>query len=607
GTCGQLAAAGPARLSGIAQQVVTIKVPLSGTGETDLPTELSFKVQSFDIKKKSVKIDPKWTPSWGAEITNATLTTTYDNQDTWAYFSGKIDVSATRNGCSYELSVPIDFTHVDMSCSTASDCNNPITDLCEGGACVKPECIGEPMLWGQFYTSCYGGTSYENHLCRTLGNVGGVCADEWCISYELVNGSCSIGRICDGGTCVPPGGALVGASCTRTLSDSGCEAGALCDQGICRWACLEGEPGPHCPAGEVCLSTVCKAASDFAALGAPCSNSGDPCAPSGENLVGICRAGICKLRCAKNADCAANEICDTYEKICTPTKCGDGVVDPNAPYEEKCDDHNQTDGDGCNRYCKKEAAQNSDCTDAATVIEGTQSIALTPGPLTMNCSSSGGTNDYGATIRFVAPAAGTGDIRFTHQGSSSTDYPQLADLVGCPGTIRYCSGTVGSSGTSTWSGKSFTAYSPNQELWFAVRGRKPTGTVKVTFKPYSCVGIPLPVGDTVMTGPSDSNIFLKPSFNLCEAPYHNRRLATFTAEKDGTVVLTLKTVGASLRAFEGQCPSQSQQDLACMSYSASQTNPASVSFPVTAGKQYGVITGAGSSAPMDITVHRAGP
>ncbi|HQP36740.1 MAG TPA: hypothetical protein PLI95_16255 [Polyangiaceae bacterium] len=305
--------AGPPRLSGPNwNSYVTITVPLSGTGKAGLPTEVSVSAHASDIKKKSAELYPDWAPTGWTYNDSGMLTADYDSQDTWAYFSGKIDVSATQDGCTYALSIPIDFTHVDKNCSTRADCNNAVTDLCEGAVCVKPECVTNPFgadFWGTLYADC---------TCRVLGGIGGVCADKWCDSSELVNGSCAIGQICDHGTCVAPGPALVGASCASTMTDGGCEAGALCDAGTCRWACLVGEPGPHCPAGDVCNGGVCKAASGFAALGAPCSVPGSACGPCCDTLIGFCDGGVRVLRCddtpswsQKDLGCAKYSTSDT--------------------------------------------------------------------------------------------------------------------------------------------------------------------------------------------------------------------------------------------------------------------------------------------------------
>ena len=336
---------------------------------------------------------------------------------------------------------------------------------------------------------------------------------------------------------------------------------------------------------------------------------GSACGPSGDTLIGFCDGGVCVLRCDNNADCAANEICDTWEDTCVATKCGNGTIDSSAPYSETCDDHNKTDGDGCSRYCEKEAAKNSDCTAAATVVAGTQTVALAANPAAMSCEGPYGspamTNDFGATLRFVAPALGWGELKFAHTGTSNKDYPQVARLEGCPGAVDSCASTWGWYGP-TWSRVGFDAKAAGQECWFAIRGHQAIGQVEVTFTPYSCDATPLPVGDTVMTGP-ESNVFVMPSFDLCEGGFFNQRLGYFIAENDGEVVLTVKTAGASLRVFEGECPSWSQKDLGCAKYSTSDTVAASVAFHVTAGQKYGVTTSNTSSSATDITVNRTGP
>ena len=575
GGCGELVVAGPARLSGPDWSgYLTITVPLSGTGKADLPTQVSAAVHASRIKdKKQADVYLDWTPG-GYYDDSGKMTADYDALDTWAYFSGQIEISMQDDGCLYALSIPVDFTHADKACTTRADCQNPVTDLCEAGACVKPHCLYSQYDWGSFYENC---------TCRTLGGVGGVCAEKRCKAAELVHGSCPTGHICDDGTCVPPGAALVGGSCAATMIDTGCEAGALCDSGVCRWGCLVGEPGPQCPAGDVCTDGVCKAASEFAALGASCPVEGAACGPSGEVLGGFCSNGVCVVKCDGNSDCAAGQICDTWQDYCVPTHCGDGTVESSSPYNEACDDHNTSDGDGCSHECVKEAATTPTCTSAATVVAGTQTIALNSGMPPMKCHGPDGDltlNDYGATIRFVAPALGRGNLKFRHTGTSNSDYPQVALLEGCPGSIDYCASNWGWYGP-TWSGIYFDASTAGQELWFAVRGRQATGAVDITFDAYSCDGTLLPVGDTVLSGPS-GNVLQSPSFDLCDDGIFNLRLGYFIAESDGEVVLTVKTLDGYLRVLEG-CPSATQVDLGCVHYDVGDWVPASVQFHVTAG------------------------
>ncbi len=76
-----------------------------------------------------------------------------------------------------------------------------------------------------------------------------------------------------------------------------------------------GEPGPHCPAGDVCNGGVCKAASGFAALGAPCSVPGSACGPCCDTLIGFCDGGVRVLRCDDTPSWSQKDLgCAEYSK-----------------------------------------------------------------------------------------------------------------------------------------------------------------------------------------------------------------------------------------------------------------------------------------------------
>ncbi|HET9956076.1 MAG TPA: DUF4215 domain-containing protein [Polyangiaceae bacterium] len=56
--------------------------------------------------------------------------------------------------------------------------------------------------------------------------------------------------------------------------------------------------------------------------------------------------------CRDGRVCAIGMRCTADGDGCTATKCGDGIVDRDAPDEEACDDGNVRDGDGCSKDCK---------------------------------------------------------------------------------------------------------------------------------------------------------------------------------------------------------------------------------------------------------------
>lgn len=242
--------------------------------------------------------------------------------------------------------------------------------------------------------------SCQGNECRTKGGVA-VCAKQGmgcknvpggdCISCafggcansfecgegaQCVNGKCvqlcGNGRLDPGESCDPSvGGGSDGCTATCLLQenqqcthDTDCGSGACrrgvcipctaggqcqsndCRQGACTNLCGNGRLDP----GEICDP----AATDGSAAGCTLDclrQVGSVCVSSKECQTGLCDPagsgqGACGS-CARNSQCASG-LCISGECV---DLCGNGKRDPG----EQCDDGNRIAGDGCSRFCEREA------------------------------------------------------------------------------------------------------------------------------------------------------------------------------------------------------------------------------------------------------------
>ncbi len=84
------------------------------------------------------------------------------------------------------------------------------------------------------------------------------------------------------------------------------------------------------------------------------------------NGLEICEEGECLSgqRAANGEQCTIDGVDDLLLCIdgnCTPTSCGDGIVDRRT--DEQCDDANDQDGDGCEVGCTYSCSEDSECDD----------------------------------------------------------------------------------------------------------------------------------------------------------------------------------------------------------------------------------------------------
>jgi hypothetical protein len=131
-------------------------------------------------------------------------------------------------------------------------------DVCEGGLCVHPNCVGktcdagQACVGGECVAPCDGVTCPGEQVCRV-----GRCAD------PCAGVTCASGYVCDGGACLMEcscGGCPEGSACAPDgrCVDAGCEMqtcgeGQVCAAGACVDACEQAV----CPRGEACVMGAC--------------------------------------------------------------------------------------------------------------------------------------------------------------------------------------------------------------------------------------------------------------------------------------------------------------------------------------------------------------
>jgi hypothetical protein len=183
--------------------------------------------------------------------------------------------------CSAGSAAP-DLAAADLTAVDA--CTLPVVD---GGA---PCATSNDCARG---TACFGGA------CIAIAACIGECA-------------CTLGRTCQGGTCLPPPGALCGP-----CGDACTAAGGACRSGGCATPC--DETRTFCPRGFRC---------DF---------------PTAQSLRGHCVPALADgcQGCAADGDCPAGEVCNVNNRRCVPAPTG-----PDARLEMESVDFLYTDAGG---------------------------------------------------------------------------------------------------------------------------------------------------------------------------------------------------------------------------------------------------------------------
>jgi hypothetical protein len=216
------------------------------------------------------------------------------------------------------------------------------TDYCATGACTPKKRNSQ---------SCSGTEECSSGICFGDGSCG------------LPDGSaCASSGVCRGGACSISGSCIKNASCAV---DGDCAAENFCDTSNqeCAAKLPNGTPistiAGHDPAltgactlsvgGIVCAAAVCDSAdgkcghangegpctsgsAQSVCRGGVCGSDGKCGYPDGEgsctnsSAQSVCRSGLCDAaicsappKCSVDADCSAEQFCDTAEHRCTPT------------------------------------------------------------------------------------------------------------------------------------------------------------------------------------------------------------------------------------------------------------------------------------------------
>ena len=181
------------------------------------------------------------------------------------------------------------------ACSSSAQCDSGL--VCAGGVCgvcaTDAQCPGGELCQAGVCARC--ASTYDCHLelCDPQGLGCVACNDPRAVTAGLK---------CQSGTCLADG------RCTSCATDADCGPTGSCVYGACSYPPPDGGTGDGgtpaacpatCPAGQVCLGTVC----------APCSGpgqcpSGQVCDAAGASGVAGCRPGACDptVGCSQEAN-----------------------------------------------------------------------------------------------------------------------------------------------------------------------------------------------------------------------------------------------------------------------------------------------------------------
>ncbi|NOS67653.1 MAG: DUF4215 domain-containing protein [Candidatus Peribacteraceae bacterium] len=244
------------------------------------------------------------------------------------------------------------------------DCGGPDSPpySCQGNECRKgganycgKQGLGCKNIPGGICINCAPGGCTSSLECAE----GAMCVSGKCVQY------CGNGRLDPGEVCDPSSGAGDGCTDTCLLKENQqcthdtdcssvacrkglfvpCTTGGQCQSNDCRdGACTnlcgndKIDPGEICDPGLAGSSDTCTR---------DCLRpTGAVCARGNECQTGLCEGEACTA-CERNSQCGSG-LCVSGGCV---DLCGNGKRDP----PEQCDDGNRITGDGCSRFCLREA------------------------------------------------------------------------------------------------------------------------------------------------------------------------------------------------------------------------------------------------------------
>lgn len=188
---------------------------------------------------------------------------------------------------------------------------------------------------------------------------GSQCVNQRCVQL------CGNGRIDPGEACDPSTTLGTNSSCTpncllaeqqQCTYDTECRTG-LCIRNLCVPCststqcqsndCRQGVCRPQCGNGRVDPGEACDPILDPHCTIHCLRPAGITCRIGLECQTGLCGGGSCTT-CTGNNQCGGSGVCASGTCV---RSCGDGRLDSG----EECDDGNRITGDGCDRFCRREA------------------------------------------------------------------------------------------------------------------------------------------------------------------------------------------------------------------------------------------------------------
>lgn len=152
-------------------------------------------------------------------------------------------------------------------------------------------------------------------------------------------GDCGGGKVCIGGSCLPPSCGDGKVQSGEECDDGNAKAADGCEPTTCKLTCKTGDPTRDCKSKDACVSD------------GTCDDA----------KTHLCQAGAPK---ADGTACGSGMLC--AKGTCKASVCGDGFVD--AAKGEQCDDGNTASGDGCEPTCKVSCSDPAkDCPAPASV------------------------------------------------------------------------------------------------------------------------------------------------------------------------------------------------------------------------------------------------